>query len=230
MSSLRRRAIVVSRARSPERSSIGGRVSARAAAAESSGSASTRSQAIASRTSGRWKSAAGPERWKGMPRSSIAAATAPPCAGRVGDEHADPLRRRRRRRSGARPRAPTACAWARSLRAAPEAELRARGSAARGRPRRRRDGGRGTRRSSADRRPPSSSAKSWFGLSRGERLEQRPLGRRRLLELVDHQVLEALGDLAADVGRARRSRQSRARKTSPRSRLPASARIRSWAV
>ena len=75
MSSLRRRAIVVSRARSAERSSIGGRVSARAAAAESSGSASTRSQAIASRTSGRWKSAAGPERWKGMPRSSIAAAT-----------------------------------------------------------------------------------------------------------------------------------------------------------
>ena len=75
MSSLRRRAIVVSRARSAERSSTGGRVSARAAAAESSGSASTRSQAIASRTSGRWKSAAGPERWKGMPRSSIAAAT-----------------------------------------------------------------------------------------------------------------------------------------------------------
>ena len=78
MSSLRRRAIVVSRARSAERSSTGGRVSARAAAAESSGSASTRSQAIASRTSGRWKSAAGPERWKGMPRSSIAAATGPP--------------------------------------------------------------------------------------------------------------------------------------------------------
>ena len=64
MSSLRRRAIVVSRARSAERSSTGGRVSARAAAAESPGSASTRSQAIASRTSGRWKSAAGPERWK----------------------------------------------------------------------------------------------------------------------------------------------------------------------
>src|ERR1700761_8271422 len=55
MSSLRRRAIVVSRARSPGRSSTGGRVSARAAAAESSGSASTRSQAIASRTPARWK-------------------------------------------------------------------------------------------------------------------------------------------------------------------------------
>ena len=78
MSCLRRRAIVVSRARSPGRSSIGGRVSARATAGESSGSASARSQAIASRTSGRWKRAAGPERWKGMPRSSIAAATVPP--------------------------------------------------------------------------------------------------------------------------------------------------------
>ena len=62
MSSLRRRAIVVSRARSTERSSTGGLVSARAAAAESSGSASTRSQATASRTSGRRKSAAGPAR------------------------------------------------------------------------------------------------------------------------------------------------------------------------
>ena len=92
MSSLRRRAIVVSRARSAERSSIGGRVSARAAAAESPGSASTRSQAIASRTSGRWNSAAGPERWKGMPRSSIAAATAPPRSLRVVDEDADRLR------------------------------------------------------------------------------------------------------------------------------------------
>ena len=77
MSILRRRAIVVSRARSAERNSTGGRVSARAAAAESSGSASTRSQAIASRTSGRWKSAAGPARWNGTPRSSIAAATVP---------------------------------------------------------------------------------------------------------------------------------------------------------
>ena len=114
MSSLRRRAIVVSRARSPERSSTGGRVSARAAAAESSGSASTRSQAIASRTSGRWKSAVGPERWKGMPRSSIAAATAPPClAGSA---------TRTQICSGAGPPAircstsrATACAWARSL-------------------------------------------------------------------------------------------------------------------
>ena len=94
MSSLRRREIVVSRARSAERSSIGGRVSARAAAAESSGSASTRSQAIASRTSGRWKRAAGPERWNGMSRSSIAAATAPPRRAGSSIEHADLFRRR----------------------------------------------------------------------------------------------------------------------------------------
>src|ERR1700748_3178215 len=62
---LRRRAIVVSRARSPERNSTGGRVSARAAAGESSGSARTRSQAIVSRTSGLAKSAAGPGTWEG---------------------------------------------------------------------------------------------------------------------------------------------------------------------
>ena len=53
MSSLRRRAIAVHRARSIERSSTGGRVSARTTAAESVGSASIRSQASTSRTSGR---------------------------------------------------------------------------------------------------------------------------------------------------------------------------------
>ena len=60
MSSLRRRAIVVQRARSTEGSSTGGRVSARTTAAESPGSASARSQAIVSRTSGRPKNAAEP--------------------------------------------------------------------------------------------------------------------------------------------------------------------------
>ena len=60
MSSLRRRAIVVQRARSTERSSTGGRLRARTAAAASVGSASSRSQAITSRTSGRWKKAPGP--------------------------------------------------------------------------------------------------------------------------------------------------------------------------
>ena len=74
MSSLRRRAIVVQRARSTERSSTGGRVSARTTAAESFGSAIARSQAIVSRTSGRPKNAAEPALRKGMLRSSSAAA------------------------------------------------------------------------------------------------------------------------------------------------------------
>ena len=80
MSSLRRLAMVVRRARSAERSSTGGRVSARAAAAESAGSARTLNHAIASRTSGRWNNAAGPDMWNGIPRSSIAAATGPLCS------------------------------------------------------------------------------------------------------------------------------------------------------
>ena len=57
MSSLRRLAIVVHRARSTERISTGARLSALTAAAASVGSASRRSQAITSRTSGRWKNA-----------------------------------------------------------------------------------------------------------------------------------------------------------------------------
>ena len=60
MSSLRRRAIVVTLARSTDRSSTGGRVSARTTAAASVGSASIRSHASASRTSGRPKKAASP--------------------------------------------------------------------------------------------------------------------------------------------------------------------------
>ena len=55
MSSLRRRASWVSRATSTERSSTGGRESARTTAPESPGSASARSQASTSRTSARWK-------------------------------------------------------------------------------------------------------------------------------------------------------------------------------
>ncbi len=74
MSSLRRRAIVVQRARSTERSSTGGRVRARTTAAESFGSASARSQAIASLTSGRPKNAADPALRNGTLRSSSAAA------------------------------------------------------------------------------------------------------------------------------------------------------------
>ncbi len=60
MSSLRRRAIWVQRAMSTERSSIGGRASARTTAAASEGSASSRSQASTSRISARWKKAASP--------------------------------------------------------------------------------------------------------------------------------------------------------------------------
>ena len=61
MSSLRRRAICVQRARSIARSSIGGRASARTTAPASPGSTSSRSQASRSRTSARWKNAAAPD-------------------------------------------------------------------------------------------------------------------------------------------------------------------------
>ena len=78
MSSLRRRAIWVQRARSMARSSTGGRASARTTAPASPGSTSSRSQASRSRTSARWKKAAAPaSRW-GTARSSSATATAWP--------------------------------------------------------------------------------------------------------------------------------------------------------
>ena len=78
MSSLRRRAIWVQRAMSTERSSIGGRASARTTAPASDGSASSRSQASTSRISARWKNAASPtSRWA-TARSSSATATAWP--------------------------------------------------------------------------------------------------------------------------------------------------------
>ena len=78
MSSLRRRAICMQRARSTERSSIGGRASARTTAPASAGSTSSRSQASTSRTSARWKNAAAPTRRYGTARSSSATATAWP--------------------------------------------------------------------------------------------------------------------------------------------------------
>ena len=62
MSILRRREICVQRAMSTERSSIGGRASARTTAPASPGSASRRSQARTSRISARWKNAAAPTR------------------------------------------------------------------------------------------------------------------------------------------------------------------------
>ena len=78
MSSFLRRAMVVTRARSAERRSTGGRVSARTTAAASNGSASIRSHASASRTSGRAKNDASPATRNGTFRSSSAAATSRP--------------------------------------------------------------------------------------------------------------------------------------------------------
>ena len=78
MSSLRRRAIWMQRARSPARSSIGGRASARTAAPASFGSASSRSHASTSRTSARWKNADAPTTSNGTARSSSATVTAGP--------------------------------------------------------------------------------------------------------------------------------------------------------
>ena len=78
MSSLRRRAICVTRARSIARSSTGGRASARTTAPASPGSTSRRSQASRSRTSARWKNAAAPDSRYGTARSSNATATAWP--------------------------------------------------------------------------------------------------------------------------------------------------------
>ena len=115
MSSLRRRAIVVQRARSTERSSTGGRVRARTTAAESLGSARARSQAIASRTSGRRKKAAEPALRKGTLRSSSAAVTSRPSrpAGPVITQSWAAVAAPEASRCSIS-RA-TACAWARSL-------------------------------------------------------------------------------------------------------------------
>ena len=78
MSSLRRLAIWMQRARSTERSSIGGRASARTTAPASLGSTSSRSQASTSRTSARPKNAAAPASRNGSARSSSATASAWP--------------------------------------------------------------------------------------------------------------------------------------------------------
>ena len=89
MSSLRRRAIWVQRAMSTERSSIGGRASARTTAPASVGSASSRSQASRSRISARWKNAASPtSRWA-IARSSSATLDRLALVRDLGDEHGD---------------------------------------------------------------------------------------------------------------------------------------------
>ena len=78
MSSLRRREICTQRARSIERSSTGGRASARTTAPASDGSTSSRSHASTSLTSARWKNAVAPASRCGTARSSSASATACP--------------------------------------------------------------------------------------------------------------------------------------------------------
>ena len=93
MSSLRRRAIWVTRARSIARSSTGGRASARTTAPASPGSTSSRSHASRSRTSARWKNAAAPASRYGTARSSNATATAWPSRAHRAHEHADVLGR-----------------------------------------------------------------------------------------------------------------------------------------
>ena len=130
-----------------------------------------------------------------MPRSSIAAATAPPW--RAGSASSTQIC------SGAAPPATrcstsraTACAWARSL-----AQLQKRSSGSRKRCS-------STTTSPSGWRSRNQSSASLVVLERedlvrvvgGERAQQRPLGDRRLLQLVDHQVAEALGDLGAHVG------------------------------
>ena len=108
MSSLRRRAICVQRARSIARSSIGGRASARTTAPASPGSTSSRSHASRSRTSARWKNAAAPDsRYghgalleRGGDRLALAADRAHEHAHVLGRDvrRARPAARRRRRR------------------------------------------------------------------------------------------------------------------------------------
>ena len=78
MSSFRRRAICVQRAMSTERSSTGGRASARTTAAASVGSASSRNHASTSRISARRKNAVSPTTRWATARSSSATATACP--------------------------------------------------------------------------------------------------------------------------------------------------------
>ncbi len=114
MSSLRRREICTQRARSIERSSTGGRASARTTAPASEGSTSSRSHASTSLTSARWKNAVAPARRCGTARSSSASATACPSfrteRTRIAISSAGTPARTRRSTSAA-----TACAWARSF-------------------------------------------------------------------------------------------------------------------
>ena len=119
--------------------------------------------------------------------------------------------------AGARPRGrPPAPAPARSCSARSAAA--ARGTAARGRWTARRPAvePRGTRRPGRARpRLAAPARRAWFGFSAGERREDRPLGRGRVLELVDHQVREAGRRSRRGRPVARARSLLRVRKTSP---------------
>ena len=232
MSSLRRREIVVSRARSTERSSTGGRVSARAAAAESSGSASIRSQAIASRTSGRLEERGRPDDAEGDAALLHRRRDRVAVAGRLVDDDADSLGPEPRRRSGARPRAPppapgrarceqrqkrtgASASAARpgfSSRSSIRGDHRARGvgdvlPAAKGAVEDD-DVGVGMQVAKPGGGAAAPGPRRGVVVQRAEEVggvgaelgEQRPAGEGRVLELVDHQVAEAAGDLAPHVG------------------------------
>ena len=132
MSSLRRRAIWVTRARSIARSSTGGRASARTTAPASPGSTSSRSQASRSRTSARWKNAAAPASRYGTARSSNATATAWPSERTERTSTQTSSGATSSRATSRSTSAATACACARSEAQRPERDLgRARPSAAR---------------------------------------------------------------------------------------------------
>ena len=208
-SSLRRRAIVVSRARSAERSSIGGRVSARAAAAESSGIGE-----------------------HPQPGDRVADLGPLEQRGRPGEMERDaPLFHRRRHRPALAPgpRPGRRSLPARSpgeqvlglashglrlrplVGAAPEAhrriaELTRQLNRGHGRARRGCPGGRGSPLAcTAGRTPPALLSPDvqrveMVRVVPGQRRKDRPLSWGGVLQLVDHQVLEAVGDRGADVG------------------------------
>ena len=153
-------------------------------------------------------------------------ATAPPCAAGSASSTQIASAAGARRRPGARPRAPPPAPGRARWRSARSAAW-ARGSGARARSARPRGGGLANQ----------PRRRGFAPLERvelvrvvgGEGFEQRPLGRvdSSSSSTIRYSKRSAICLLTS--GRSA-SRQSRARKTSPRSRLPASARMRSWAV
>ena len=249
MSSLRRRAIWVQRAMSTERSSIGGRASARTTAAASEGSASSRSQASTSRISARWKNAACPTSRCATARSSSATATAWPSRATSGTSTTispgrHPLAADQPLDVGGHRLGLGAVAGA-----APEGRARRRArrapAATAARARRRRPArarGSGGPRAARPRARPGPTARDALG-ARAAKAPQRVQGiagggqpapasvcdeRGRseveLLDVVDEHVLEALGQ-GRPVAAARAAHRVRHRRES---RVSVSASIRSW--